>query len=821
MNAIRRATSLVFAGVSAIAAAGELSITEPTVMTHSGDYDNAVISAELTIASGAKVIAVGKSTKIDAVVTLREGAKFSTSSSSRQYSHVELGANGGCGGFAVEAGGRYGYDDSQLALWIEALALSSAAVTEGECIDVLTLGNGAYADITCFTNENAKSARYVFDGGFLRNSYKNSVGSPLNADEGKSIIFKGVNGNPIKVLSVYNRPTYFFLGEGAFRTEGECDFVIEGMGERDAVPSRYCTARDQNPYPSTATNNPNRSWFRITPNGIWEWAHAGDTRLQGYAWLRLSADNRLPSGSHTGGIKLEPSARGIPRLDMNGYSSEINSLVAGEGTQVTNFATAVTSTLTFGMHKDGVLSAVISGNIDIVKRNAATRLTVSDTTLPQSFTVVEGTVTVVAGEKGVSQFSGLTLEAGSVLEIDGAEVGYTHLENNGGSVVCRNGGRLVYRKVGPDTFYHIDATEVMDVGGVHVKEGALVFSGDTSTNEWWRFRFRAAETTSSKLEIGRIALSSAINDMVTGQECLYNSSLLNCKLMSCDTPEIVAECEGYTNYVYRSEKATHPKDMPRGTALLSPGRKFMYRHPSSGMIQGMLDDLFDLDTSYRYIVYWTEMLFEDLKLDEYNPNTWVDVTFRLTEGKNTARAYTFYATKWAQAMARSWIVETSPDGMTWEKVDERSETPLKTYYTDPGKSYAWYRFPHGYRFTSGHLTGALGFSVDATVRVDAGAILDCTMVVDRQTVKSLAVDAFVGCGMFKGVSFAETGTINVVNWSRAVLKEGVSFEVEDSAGMENIAGWSVLKNGEPVDASLYYENGRLLLKPRAFVFTVR
>ena len=94
MNAIRRATSLVFAGVSAIAAAGELSITEPTVMTHSGDYDNAVISAELTIASGAKVIAVGKSTKIDAVVTLREGAKFSTSSSSRQYSPVELGANG-------------------------------------------------------------------------------------------------------------------------------------------------------------------------------------------------------------------------------------------------------------------------------------------------------------------------------------------------------------------------------------------------------------------------------------------------------------------------------------------------------------------------------------------------------------------------------------------------------------------------------------------------------------------------------------------------------------------------------------------------------
>ena len=819
MNAIRRATSLVFAGVSAIAAAGELSITEPTVMTHGGDYENAVISAGLTIGSGAKVTAVGKATRIDATVTLREGAKFSTSSSSRQYSHVELGSNGGCGGFVVDASGGYGYDDSQLALWIESLALSPEAVSDGETIDVLSLGSGAYADITCFTNENAKPANYVFNGGILRNSYKNSVGSPLNADEGKSIIFKGVDGNPIKVLPVYNRPNYFFLGEGLFKTEGDCDFIIEGMGERDAEPSRFCTERDQNPYPSTATNNPNRSWFRITSNGTWEWAHSGDTRLQGYAWLRLSAHNRLPSGAQTGGIKLESSVRGIPRLDMNGYSSEINSLVAGEGTQVTNFATAVTSTLTFGMHKDGVLSAVISGNIDIVKRNAATRLTVSDTTLPQSFTVVEGTVTVVAGEKGVSQFSGLTLEAGSVLEIDGAEVGYTHLVNNGGSVVCRNGGRLVYRKVGPDTFYHIDATEVMDVGGVHVKEGALVFSGDTSTNEWWRFRFRAAETTSSKLEVGRIALSTKAEGMVSDQEKLYDSSFVNCKLAMCDVPDIVKEYSGYTNYIYSAATATTPANMPRGTALLSSGK--MFRHQKGGLSQLMPDAIFDIDTGYRSINITTELMVEDLALDEYDESTWVDVTFRLADGGKETRSYSLYATKWAQAMARSWIVETSPDGMTWEKVDERSETPLKTYYTDPGKSYAWYRFPHGYRFTSGHLTGALGFSVDATVRVDAGAILDCTMVVDRQTVKSLAVDAFVGCGMFKGVSFAETGTINVVNWSRAVLKEGVSFEVEDSAGMENIAGWSVLKNGEPVDASLYYENGRLLLKPRAFVFTVR
>ena len=173
-------------------------------------------------------------------------------------------------------------------------------------------------------------------------------------------------------------------------------------------------------------------------------------------------------------------------------------------------------------------------------------------------------------------------------------------------------------------------------------------------------------------------------------------------------------------------------------------------------------------------------------------------------------------------MARSWIVESSPDGLSWEKMDERSiASPIGEYFTVLGVNYAWYRFPDGFELTSGRLSGARGFDVDAVVEVDSGAVLDCTLVEGRQTVKSLAVNAMTGCGMFKGVAFAESGTVDVSNWSRAALRNGISFGVEDSVGMENIASWSVLKNGEPVEASLYYENGRLMLKPRAFVFTVR
>ena len=315
----------------------DLEVTAPTTISSDGDYDNAIVRADLTIASGAKVTATGKGTKVDATVTLTGGAKFATSLPSKtQYSFAEIGSNGGTGGFVVQANSSYTIQDAGLALWIEALSLSAAATTDAEYFDVLTLGKGAYADITCFTNNNDKAARYVFDGGTLRKSYVHNVGNRTAvAPAGKTVIFEGVNGNPIAFTPMYLKENYFFGGAGTFRTQGNCDFILSGIGERDAVPAPNCTTRDQDTT-AGATNNPNRAWMRITSNGAMEWNHTGSFRLQGNAWLRLAANNRLPSGANTGGISIEGSSVYRPRLDLNGYSSTINGLVANSLSEVSN-----------------------------------------------------------------------------------------------------------------------------------------------------------------------------------------------------------------------------------------------------------------------------------------------------------------------------------------------------------------------------------------------------------------------------------------------------------------------------------------------------
>ena len=108
--------------------------------------------------------------------------------------------------------------------------------------------------------------------------------------------------------------------------------------------------------------------------------------------------------------------------------------------------------------------------------------------------------------------------------------------------------------------------------------------------------------------------------------------------------------------------------MPRGKALLKPGVKFMYLKDSLSC--QMFDTLFNCKTGYdSSISAATEFRAVGLSLNEKNPGTWVDVTFRLAEGKARARSYSLFATTWATRMARSWVVQSSPDGVEWEDME--------------------------------------------------------------------------------------------------------------------------------------------------------
>jgi hypothetical protein len=107
------------------------------------------------------------------------------------------------------------------------------------------------------------------------------------------------------------------------------------------------------------------------------------------------------------------------------------------------------------------------------------------------------------------------------------------------------------------------------------------------------------------------------------------------------------------------------------------------------------------------------------------------------------------------------------------------------------------------------------------VRVDSGAVLDCSMVADGQPIGKLEIDAATGAGTLKGVNFNDSGMINIVNWNTESLYDGLSFSLEDSCDVENLEKWIVYKDGQPTKRIICYRDGRLYLKPKGLSVRVR
>lgn len=852
LSAVAVAASLV-----GTAFAANLTINEPTTITESATYEGGDIGADLTINPSVTLSFSGNVLLRSGVdISLGQKGRFLTNPlGTRCYNVVtNLGA-----GFSVASMGVASdlYDltgMSKIPLCIEKMVLPPEAATAADTFDIMTLNGYSFADITCFVNENTtKSARYLFNGGMLRHGYWVSAGKPLQVSEGAKVVFEGVNGNNVVIVPSYTVGGTFFSGAGTFETAGDCNVIISGFGATDPIPETPCTKKDEDVFGRAKNGGVNRSWFRVTSNGTWNWKHKKDLRLQGTAWLRLSRTDGLPHGSETGIVRLDNWSHKLaitgtsgdsPRLDLNGYSSAINGLIADETTEVTNFATAVTSTLTFGTEDmNGDLRAKIRGNIDVEKVGTGT-LSVTNSALPQALAVNGGTVAVLGATAldTVSIAAGaelsiggpdvtcrdidnagtltttkdislrqLTLAAGSTVIIDGATIFYETLDDQGATVTLLNGGRLVRAidSVGETLIRAVDAPFAGD-RTIRVQNGTLTFTGDRCTNEWWRFRFRCAANNVG-LSISRIQLTKEWQGIWTatsnsdGQKN-YNGNFLACQLVPQDTS--VLQEDG--NRMYPVETATAPKDLERGKALLKPGVKFADGED--------LDRVFSSTTGYSKTDVSKVMTIVGLALDEDDPETWVDFTFRLNEGKNLAKGYTMMSHRWLNQQ-KSWQVESSSDGINWEKVDERKiENPAATWFPE-GVNYVWYAHPDAFNLTAGHLNGSAGFDPTIEFQVDPGATLDCSYMDAPQTLANLTVDAATGAGTIRNVALASAGVLRILNAPKGRLSIPVTFV--GSSGFENLPNWQVYINGKLVDRTAAWSGSSIDVECKGLLILLR
>ena len=144
--------------------------------------------------------------------------------------------------------------------------------------------------------------------------------------------------------------------------------------------------------------------------------------------------------------------------------------------------------------------------------------------------------------------------------------------------------------------------------------------------------------------------------------------------------------------------------------------------------------------------------------------------------------------------AKSWSIEASVDGRTWETVAEEART---TDNIVPATSGKWYST--GTTTSTGFVTSAscdanaLKSVAPSAVGAANGGVLTFGEAV---TASGLTLDAnATAAGVVSNVAFAATGTIRVANAPSTAFE--IPFDFGNATGVENISSYSVFFGDRP------------------------
>ncbi len=116
-----------------------------------------------------------------------------------------------------------------------------------------------------------------------------------------------------------------------------------------------------------------------------------------------------------------------------------------------------------------------------------------------------------------------------------------------------------------------------------------------------------------------------------------------------------------------------------------------------------------------------------------------------------------------------------------------------------------------------------GLSSSANIKVASGATFDASLVTGGQEVSALTVDCSAGGGTLKGVRFASSGTLYLVNVSAGLnLSDyAVPLAFVGASDTGNVSSWTVRVNGSARTKRVSWRNGGLFLPKLGTVVFVR
>ncbi len=721
-----------------------------------------------------------------------------------------FGGPSGVGGFTI--GGKR-KDDATSITWngakahlaIAKMVIPEDATSDSGVIDILTLNDGACAgmkqtkglDQRVVNRSPYVDARILFNGGsfclfnaysttylFLTEYETNKKDVPEGMG-GNSIILESVDGNPIWIRLCNGSPLYAAYGNAEFRGAG--DVVLEASGQ----------------------DNP--GWI---VNSNVTWCQTGDLKLTGSFTLQCNSASCLPKATTNGIVQVLGNSSCV--LDMKGCNQSVNGLVVSGSAMLTNSSVKAT-TLTIGAGKpDGVFSVQkfgTNGTITVCKSGAGV-MTVTNTPAFPPMEVAAGTVHFKDDDCSLGT---LWTYADATVIVDSCTLNVGALTDDGAVFLCKNGGQLavtydqsedakVYLgdvaaidglslcKAG-DGELNVHQDAVFSATNIHVSAGTLSFSSLGTTNQWLRFTFNKMYKTRKfpssqdymRFELSEILLTDASSGRVDGAG---TTKLLDDNTYGSAIANAAADCEA--------------KDMAAGSVWASDQDWTM--DETQGYKSRSPSAFFDGQN-------WTRVAYTNTTdVSEENPKIFI---VRLPSVTNTYQ-YIFKNGYSSYYHPSDWKVESSPDGITWTECDSRSSV------VPPSSHNTYYNDGEPYLILDG-LYGAAGFQSTANVQVDRGATLDCSRVTGGQTISTLTVDCSdgTGDGTFVNMSFAEEGSLYLVNVSDKNNLKSLPAVFTDAAMSSNLSSWTVYIDGVQSSRRVALWSGRLTIVPLGLSIIVR
>lgn len=596
----------------------------------------------------------------------------------------------------------------------------------------------------------------------------------LQGDEGTAIVFALTAGSKGKDRSFFNA-----TAGGRVVTTGACDIVWT------------CTTVGR--YLSLGGGSD-----RVT------WAHQGKTVISNALTIVTTADNVLPCGPKTGIVEMRSSSTAYsPVLDLRGHVSAVNGLASYATGSVVSNGAATAATLKLGTwNEDGVLRGLtVQQGVKVVKEGTGV-LSVADATIDE-LSVDGGSVTVT-GKVEIAKLTlgdeDLVVRAGSMLKT--------------GSVTQNGSGRIVHEgTVSPQAFYQLpetgDAVDFVKNGegyltavltgtqfdDLTVAAGTLRMGGEAVSASFWRFTF--TQTDSS----GDIRLTAS---GVTPAQYLRDVGFTIGRLHLFDALGQIVNLDSTFKAGYEPQDLSEGQMTAKGgwanCSGISNGQGGQMHSP--GYMTRTLDDNWYTGVGYTNLV----AVSPDVE------SSWRTFTFRLPAGAGPVFGYQMSGSQNTNlGKPTAWTVEASDDGVTWTRVDRRSDE------TGPAASRAYRN--DGVPYTCAENAANWTFRPEGTVEVKFGATLDLGQIPTANiAVSALRVDLTAGAGAITKFVPAANGSVFLVNVPQTLLTPDgelahraiLPLTLGEISSPEALSTWKVFVNGRETSSTVRVVNGQLV-----------